>query len=306
MLRLLIWGTISLSALRAGEEPMCPPTAHELQRRADAHLRHGRFGEAERLSRACVAQWEKTQPPGNAELLNARSYLGLVVLLSGRIQESEALLKQAYALAREHGDSASQGAAAAYLGSFYRYQRDTARALPLLRMAQKLMAEGLGPDAAMVGSVLMEIGAVRATDGKFWQAEEAFGEALRIMRLRGLESEVRIGEVYLGAVQVEQGRMTEAEPRLRKALANEGDDSAVAATTRALALYHLARMYRAQNRNGEAESTYRAAIASYEQAAVQPFPQLGEVVTEYALFLKKQRHPEAHAWAARAKAFRAK
>ncbi len=306
MFRILKWTLMAALWPLAAAQDNCPGGSAELQTVADRHLREGRFAQAEQVTRHCLARWTKTLPAGHPERVAADSYLGLTLLLQGREQEAEALLQESYRQAQANGAPEALAAAASYLGTFYRYQQDSARALPLLRLAHRKTVELRGVDAAMAGSTLMEIGAVLAGDGKFALAEKNFLESRRILEKHRLPAEMRIADIYIAVMQFEQGRQEEAEPVLQRAIRAESDGSAMADTTRAMALYHLARLSRAQKREAETDRYYREAISAYARAALPPFPHVSEVAAEYAQFLKHRRRPEAKAWAARAKAWREK
>lgn len=306
MLRVHTWLLMSfvLSAHAAQDE--CPGTSAELQIVSDAHLKAGRLESAENVTRNCLEQFAKRLPVGHPERTNAASFLGLVVLLRGRPEEAEGILQGAFEQAKQNGQPNAIAAAAAYLGSFYRYRGQGERALPLLKTAHKQMIAAYGPDAGIIGSTLIEIGAVQASDKKVVLAEENFREALRILAKNGMTSEVRICKIYIAAVQVEQGRLAEAESELQRALEQNDDTSALADTTRTLALYHMARLQRTLKREEAADNYFRKAIAAYENVSIQPFPTYPEVLDEYARFLKESRRPEAKTWAAKAKAFRSR
>jgi tetratricopeptide (TPR) repeat protein len=306
MLRIKAWFVLVPLLRAAAAENDCPGTVRELQDIADEHLKSARLQQAEQLTRSCLARWTRTRPAGHPDVTSAQSYLGLVTMLSGRLDDAEQVLKESYRQAQAYRDPEAIAAAAAYLGSFYRYQRDTARALPLLRTAHRIMSESEGAESGMVGALLMEIGALLAGDGKFALAADAFTEAKRVLEKNRLVAEVKICEIYLAATEVERGRLTDAEPRLRRAIEQEDDPSAMAASTRTMALYHIARLYRLMKRSAEADRYYREALAAYEKTAIPPFPHVSVVAAEYADFLKQQHRPEANSWAAKAKAWKEK
>jgi tetratricopeptide (TPR) repeat protein len=306
MLRITAWLLLAASLRAAAAEDECPGEGAALQRVADEHLRFGRLTRAELVTRNCIAYWTPLLPAGDVELISMQSYLGLVTMLNGHVVEAETLLQDSYRQAQASKRPGSIAAASAYLGSFYRYQNDTARALPLLRTAHRLMGDALGADAGMVGAALMEIGAVQTSEGRYALAKETFRESLEILQKNRMYPEARICEIYLAAVDVEMGRLQEAEPRLRRAIDAGNDASALAESTRTMALYHMARLYRAMKRHQDADRYYQQALAAYEKAKVPPLPHVSVVALEYSEFLKRQRRPEANSWAAKAKAWKEK
>lgn len=284
----------------------CVGTPGDLRIVADGHLRAGRLAQAEQVARDCLAAWTRTLPAGHEDLTSAKSYLGLLVMLSGRPLAAEALLREAYQEAQAKGSPSLQALVAAHLGSFFRHQGEPARALPLLRAAHQRMIDAKKPTGSEVGLILMEIGAVQAEDRKFALAEKTFLEAIPILEKEQWQPEANLCAIYIAAMQVEQGRLSEAEPRLRRAIEKGRDPSAITETAHVLGLYHMARLQRRKNQPAEADAFYRAAIAGYEQVAIPPFPHFAEVLDEYSHFLKHRHHPEAKSWAAKAKAYRSK
>ena len=274
-----------------------------LRSKADRAVRSGNFVDAESLLRQCHQEWAAGILPTDPRMLSSTAYLGQVLGLQGRWTEAEPILQQAYSRALASGHPESIGTAAASLGGLYRYQRDTARALPLLRIAHRRFIESRGPTDFAVGMTLTEIGALHMEDGHYATAEHTFLEARGILQAAGLVEELLTCDMYIAAAQINQGRLTEAEARIKNAQRSvEQDESALAGAGRVMGEYHLARIYRLQGRNDSADAQYRKAIAAYEAAAVQPFPALPIVVEEYAAFLHKWKAPTAKAWAARARA----
>ena len=273
---------------------------------ADQLVLSGRLLDAEYLVRLCRQQWAPSIAAGEPKMLATAAYLGQLLGLLGRWREAESVLQEAYRQALAGSDSQSIGVVASSLGSIYRYQGNTARALPLLRVAHRRLVEARGPTDYAVGVVLTEIGLVQASDGKMITAKSTFVEAKSILAAAGTAAEVVTCDLYLGATEIEQGQFADGEVRIQNALRTiaADDQTALASAGRAMGQYYLARVYSLQGRKGIADVQYRRAIAAYEMASVQPFPRLQKVMEEYSVFLKKGGSPTAKAWAARARALR--
>lgn len=304
----LRYGCLALLALSLGLASQAQQCGHDfasLRLESDRVVRAGRLAEAEAMLRVCRQEWAARVSEDDSNMIGNAVYLGQVLGLMRRWQEAETMLQQAYrqALASTHpGDVAF---AAAALGSLYRYRRDTARALPLLKVAHREFIRTRGPMDSNVGLMLNELGAVHADDGKLALAESTFLQARVILAANGSKEELMTCDLYLAAMELELGHLTEAESRIKSAQQSMGDsESALASAGRAMSEYYLARVYQRQGHKRSADEQFQKAIAAYENARVQPFPQLFKVMEEYAEFLKKSKSPHAKAWTLRARAIR--
>ena len=191
--------------------------------------------DAEYLVRLAVNSGRQVSPPRTEDVATA-AYLGQLLGLLGRWQEAESVLQEAYRQALAGSDSQSIGVVASSLGSIYRYQGNTARALPLLRVAHRRLVEARGPTDYAVGVVLTEIGLVQASDGKMITAKSTFVEAKSILAAAGTAAEVVTCDLYLGATEIEQGQFVDGEVRIQNALRTiaADDQTALASAGRAM------------------------------------------------------------------------
>jgi tetratricopeptide (TPR) repeat protein len=301
-------GYLALLSLSLGLPSLAQQCAHDfdsLRLESDKVVRAGRLAEAESLLRRCREEWAAKVSEDDWNMVGSAVYLGQVLGLMRRWQEAETMLQKTYRQALASPQSGNVPVAAAALGSLYRYRRDTARALPLLKVALREFIQTRGALDSNVGLVLNEIGAVHADDGKLALAQSTFLQARVVLAASGSKEELMTCDLYLAAMELELGRLTEAEARIKSAQQSIGDsESALSSAGRAMSEYYLARVYQRQGHKRKADEQFQIAIAAYESARVQPFPQLYKVMEEYAEFLKKSKSPNAKVWTLRARAIR--
>ncbi|MEA2600098.1 MAG: eukaryotic-like serine/threonine-protein kinase [Acidobacteriota bacterium] len=144
----------------------------------------GRYHEAEAACREILAAREALSPPNPIVVADALEYEAMALQGDGRLAEAEAAARRSLALRERYlrPDDRDLARSRNVLGAVLRDRGELDIAEPLLRAALADRRRLLGPDHAEVAVSLEDLGDLLVARARYAEAEEAFGEAIRILR----------------------------------------------------------------------------------------------------------------------------
>jgi tetratricopeptide (TPR) repeat protein len=260
------------------------------------YMLSGNLADAERLLQSAVEVHRARLPARNLDRIVSETSLGTVYVLEGRYQAAEVVLQQVSEEARQMGEShPAYAATLTVLADLHRLKGDVARREPLLRKAQAIYEESLGPQSMRVAETLLDMSIDLAANNKFTLAEADISRALNIFRkARGEEDPMlALGEYQLAKVYLQQRKYAEAEALLKHALSIQEKTWPDGHYAIGDTLYQLAEAQRLQRRYADAELQYKAAIAVYEKSSPSQSRGLAVALQQYARLLRTRRTDEA-------------
>jgi tetratricopeptide (TPR) repeat protein len=185
----------------------------------------GRYSDAEVAFRKCLAIREKLDGPGSLTVASGLNYLAIVLRAQGRLQESEALQRQALAIYEDHGDDADNGDVAKSLNNLACVLEDQGKkgwmdeSEGLRKRAVLLAEESLGRDNPKALLCLANLASLLGKKGNTKEAVALFRRALEGFEPLGIEHQYFLDVLtrYANLLRAE-GDMGAAEPLLRRAV----------------------------------------------------------------------------------------
>jgi tetratricopeptide (TPR) repeat protein len=232
--------------------------------------------------------------PTHVSAVGTMASLGMLRYSQGRLSEAESIYTRALSLDSASGrkDDARRARMLRSLGVIYWAQSQYDKAKLLFDHALEIQLRTLGPDHYDVGGTLNNLGGTYYQLGKYQQALESYERARPILEkslgptqpnVVGLNN--NIGEVYWKLKQY-----APAESLLRNSLAMK-EKLAMSEASISNTLHALAGVLRDEGHYGEAESTYRRALAIRERtSATNPRPAV-ETLQDFAELLRRAGRP---------------
>lgn len=284
---------------QAGARPLA--IAKTLRSLAILHNLQGRFDEAEKVSRSCIALLETADD--RESLSQTLNVLGESHRLRGA--DAEAITAYLRALeelkavpAEELDDLNFEAALLNNLAGAYWRRDELENAEEMLGRSVEIEKRTLGPDHPRVGRAQNNLGLLALKRKDLDKAEDHFRQSLAIKeKTLGVDHPGVASTVYnLGDVMAERGDFGAAELLYRRAVALDQAGGGPNNPNVALSLAALAKVIAKQNRPEEAEKAFsRAAQIMQDAAAARP--DRLEVFKAFADFLRDQgRVAEAEKW----------
>ena len=258
----------------------------------------GQYEECERCHRRALALNRSLFESPHPYIAHSLNNLAEIRRIRGDYAEARGLYGEALELYRElHG--AQHPAVATCLNNMAQMASatgDLEEAEARAREALATFRESLGPEHSLVATALYNLGSVLDLRGASGEAEEAFREALAIREELG-ESNTLIAESWsrLASQLQSSGDLAGAEEYYRRSLALReermgADGPGSAAGARELAVF----LWTAGERedHDEVEELFEAALQTWRNIGD---PQLHEVSTQFADFLRLERQEHARA-----------
>jgi len=267
----------------------------------------GRFDDALSLAQRAVPVLRSAFPANRPELLRGYEVLGEAYVCLGRYSEAEPWLKEAHDQARTLPQPhPALAEAASNLGMLYVRMDDTARAIPLLRLALQVEEQvyGVGEPRSAPFHAALATGYGR--DRKFGLAEQHARRAVELASTTLQEDSVDLARLRsdLGVVLYVRGDYKEAERLFRAVLPVMEANFSSGHPDLFSSNFNLAEACAQMGKRQEAEEHYRKAIEMLEADPNRVLVDRAYAVTRYADFLKMTHSPEAKRWQERAKALR--
>ncbi len=145
-----------------------PLTATTLGQLGTVYLAAGELALAEVPLRSAVSTHERWLPPSHPNRISSVHNLAQLRIAQNDHESAMKLLQGLIAPVNGTADQPSLAYAAPYqtLAALYRRLGQPARALPLLKMAQRLYEDSFGPDDITAALMRVEFGSLWATEGK--------------------------------------------------------------------------------------------------------------------------------------------
>lgn len=182
----------------------------------------GRYDEAEQQFRRALEIFEGLYGTKHTQTLFYQNALANQLLISGKYAEAETLFLRVVAgrkelLGEKHPEYAD---ALTRLGFLYRAQGSFAQAEPYFRQATEIAVESYGKESIAYANCLNNIGSLHWSQGTYSEALRYFQEALEVFR-RASGEDLNFGQTLcnIAATYNMQGKMLEAEPVIRRAIA---------------------------------------------------------------------------------------
>jgi tetratricopeptide (TPR) repeat protein len=165
-----------------------PLTASTLGQLGTIHLAAGELTRAEVLLQSALSTHERLLPPAHPDRVSIVHNLAQLRIAQNDYTSAIKLLQGLIAPLNGTTDPPSLVHAAPYqtLAALYRRLGQPARALPLLKKAQRLYEESFGPDDLTAALVRVEFGLLSAAEGKNHLAKTELREAhARLVKILG-------------------------------------------------------------------------------------------------------------------------
>jgi serine/threonine-protein kinase len=204
-----------------GQEPAVQAELYEVLGNTYAHL--GLAAQADTLHRKGLAVVRRLYGPGDPEVLDQEMAVGWGLNDRGQYRDADSLLTRAIAAYRAAGGPESQALSDALdiLGTAKKRLDHPVEAESLYRQSLRLQIRLTGPSDTITAARLSDLGSLLATQDRLVPAESALTAAQAHRRgvLPQLDVRYLVGESSLAVVLMKRGHLTEAEPRLRSAVA---------------------------------------------------------------------------------------
>jgi tetratricopeptide (TPR) repeat protein len=275
--------------------PDHPSLALTLDNLGELYRTQQRYSEAETLYKQALAIAEKREP----DRWQTAIYLGHLAVLyhaQGKLTEAEPLYKRALAIAekRLRPDQPDLAVDLGNLALVYKDEGKYADSEPLLRRALAIQNEVLDPDDPALFATVENLVVVLVRLGHETEAKRYKAQAMRIsLDLKAMAAHGR-------------GHDAEAETLCKQALASAEEFLGPQDTEVARELYNLAVVYKAEDKNKEAEELLRRALGIEEKA--RPTDLHVAIISENlaAVLRKLGRGAEAKKYEKQAEQIRAK
>ena len=214
------------------------------------------LNNAERILRDTIENAEKKGEANSVDIANAYRDLGFVLILMGKPDEAEPILRRAMDVLTAVASSDNPG---------------FADILNLLSIVGK--EKSYGPEHTAVALSLDNLAGMYSRDARHAEAEQLLKRSLAIRELTyGSENPIIISSIdSLAELYCVEGKYAQAEPLLRRSLTMQEEELGQKHPDFQKRLNRLAEFYRTQGRNAEADSYLKraAAIRKAEQATAK-------------------------------------
>lgn len=268
--------------------PLDPRTLSALAQLGDALFAQDRVAEAER---ALVEATDGLRNTGDRTALlgNALAGLGRVRLSQGRFREAQSLLSESTDINLKFaGESGAAADSMLTLAIAFRVDRQSERALPLLRRAEKIYSAS---GDIRVTSVWMVLGGIELDEGKTALAERHSRQAVEWREQAGGRDDVSAAMARVGLARTlgRQRELAEARAEIDRALETERKSFGPTHHEIAEAYLVSAEIAELAKEYAAADRHYREAIELYTSAFSADHPYVTEARREYASFLKHKK-----------------
>jgi tetratricopeptide (TPR) repeat protein len=262
-------------------------------RRANLLRQRGRYGDAERIYQAAIADLERARGACNPSLGPLLNGLGIVYKYTGQFDRAEQLYGRALKLAAQHSAGPCQVADLYHnLGGLAHARGDDATGELFASYAVALRAWELGDEHPTVAADKAALAALLDAVGRADEAEALLRKAARVLERSVGANHVDVAASLnnLGANLQRRGKLDEAEHHYRRALAIKerryGPDHPELTPT----LNNLAVVLRRTHRLDDAAALYRRALAILERTVEPDHPNLAACRANFARCLRERRH----------------
>jgi len=289
----VLWRALALRKDAYGEDH--PLTASTLGQLGTVHLAAGELTKAEELLQTAVSTHERFLPATDPDRVTTVHNLAQLRIAQNRSMPAIELLRGLITPSVGAADPPSLVHAAPYqtLAALYRQLGEYARALPLLRMAQRLYEDSFGSEDLTSALVRVEFGLLSAAEGKNQLAKTQLRDArVRLVRiLGGQHPQVASVENNLAVVCLHIGNVDEAAVLLEQAIHTVR--SVEDGPERELGVYltNMAEVRRRQGKLQESEAHLREALGLLEKTLTPDSPEVLGALEQYAAVLNARRSP---------------
>ena len=286
-----------------------PLTANTLSQLGIVHLATGELTQAEGLLRSAVSTHERFLPAGHVDRVASIHNLAQLRIAQTDYKSALKLLQELVVPLNNTTDpSLVQAAPYQTLAALYRRLGQPARALPLLKKAQRLYEDSFGPDDITAALVRVEFGLLSAAEGNNRLAKAQLREAReRLVKIVGADHpQVASAENNLAVVCLALGEVTEAGALLERARQSLLRTNGASEQELGANLTNLAEVRRRQGRLEDSEAHLREALGLFEHALAPDSPEVLWVLEQYATVLKARRSPGVQNVLIRMKAIRSR
>lgn len=252
----------------------------------ETYLSQGRIAGGVGLLERALDMLRRAPDAGAHTLAAGLRSLATGYAVQGRYLEAELLVEESIQLNRAAGPTQLEEADGILaLGQVFLLLRDTARAMPLLEKAARILEIF---DDTHLPDALGELGAAALQDGKYAIAREYFSRALEIDQKQFGYDQVAIALLQAGLAEAYFGERNYGRAAALIQLAIATDRTSVGEThfTMAKLLLLEANIEAKQRRTSEADTHYRQALDIYRTNLAADHPELLKAQHEYALFTK--------------------
>jgi len=268
----------ALAANRRKLGPGSAQVARNLFTLASLNLKTGQLATANEYARSSIEIYEPLAVDYAVELAQAKALLGRILQVSGELEQSEVLLREAIdIIARSEGeDHPSLAYYLQNLAVLQRSQGDLAAATTSFEQAVEAIRRILGEQHPAYADTLMDLGAVLHVQGDLDRAESLMRDALaRHLQTRTADHPmIGYDKVVLGMLLHDRRLLEEAEVMLRESVtifeSSLREDHQYAAS----ALTELGAVLNSQQRSTEAQPMLERAL----RIRTQDYPPEHELV----------------------------
>ena len=249
-------------------------------------LLQGRPEEARQVLEAGMREI-RLQSNVSAELAAALNDVGVFAHDFAMFDEAERFLKESVAVwGRISESSPNMGHPLTNLAGLRLEQRRYSDAEKLYRRAERIVVLGFGPESPEAAEVYRGLADVRTELRQYREAEDFAKRALTILETAGGDG---LGNALfvLAKIEWKQGRRTEAEARLRRAVALWRESLGPRHPTYASGLASLA-VFLSNSAPAEAERLFREALEVTESSLGANNPYVGQLLLDYGRHLQLQ------------------
>ena len=238
----------------------------------------GRPDEAEALWREALACGPRLPSKYRSQSISPKTFLAQLYLDRGDLKKADAMASEASQQLRMLGsDRFSLAQSLIDLGTVRRLQGRYAEADPLIEEGTNLYIRAQGESHPNVAFGLVSLAQSRYDQGRYDLAEQETHQAIEILDKLPKQTHAHVrAYVSLGRIYVKTGRLTEAEPLLRRALAIAKQKVPQRNTYMATALGSLGECLMAERRYAEAEPLLKESYDIFGSFHVPESPALKE------------------------------
>lgn len=291
-----------------GEEH--PLTANTLGQLGTVHLAAGDLSQAEALLQSAFSVHERSVPRTYPDRVSIIHNLAQLRIAQNNYTSAIKLLQEI--IAPSNGEANSlfliHAAPCQTLAALYRRLGQPARALPLLKKAQRLYEDSFGPDDLTVALVRVEFGLLSAAERNNQLAKSQLQDArARLVTILGPDHpQVASVDNNLAVVCLDRGDLAEASVLLEHAIQTIRRAGDAPPNDLGTYLFNMAEVKRRQGKLQESEVHLTEAVRLLDQSLPPNSPELLRVLKQYATLLKASRSPQVRDVTARIKALRAR
>jgi hypothetical protein len=273
-------------------EPEAEPeaTASLLHDLSSVAFNRGDYDGAEKLERRAIARLEPLGRADDAQLARSRRDLGFLFLTQGRLAESEPWLVESLpVLERAEGlDWFEVALARDYLGVLRRSQGHYAEAERIYEQLVPEAIEKLGEGHRWIPVFINNFAGVYRDEERFDRAETLLHRSLELRRAADPPIPWAIAAATLNLAELYrvQGKLADAEPLYREALAAAAEAYEKQSPERFEFVNQLAVLYRDSGRLDEAEPLAREALALVRGTLAPGDPRLAQSELDLADLLR--------------------